>query len=200
MKKISLVLAFVCIGFGAPLSAHAVPVKGLLSLSGDFGGDTLIKLSYTDGSTATVQAGRGLSATAGVIVSPLETDAHALDLQSSISWKFATIPAASNQDVTWTRWPVDLLAFYRHVPAGLRVGAGAVYHLAPSLSASGSVINGDVSFDSGVGAAFQADYTLNKKILLGLRYTVLKYSVEGDVNSKINANSIGFTLGILFGG
>jgi hypothetical protein len=181
-----------------PGLAQAGPVRGLLSIGGDFGGDEILKVKYTDGSDASIVAGTGLLLTGGAVWQAAAKQGHALDLQASASWKYSTIPDASNQSISWTRWPLELLAFYGYLPAHVRLGGGLTYQLAPTLSTAGSLLNGDVKFQNALGELAQLDYTFADHFMVAARYTWISYRLDSGPGTTLNGNSAGFSIGYLF--
>jgi hypothetical protein len=174
--------------------AVASPVLGLLSIGGDFGGDELIKVRYTDGTEASLFAGTGFKVDGGIIWRVLDHGGIGLDLQGTLGWKYMDV-SAQNQDLSLSRFPAELLAFY-HLKM-LRLGAGLQYQFAPTFNASGNLVNGNSVFDPALGEVLQADLTFAKRFQLALRYTLESYH-KGS-SPTINANSVGFGLGVLLG-
>jgi len=185
---------------GAP-SAEAVQVQGLLGMGIEFGGEKLLTLQYSDGSTSSLQSGRGLMLTAGAILQAFEQGDHSLEVQGSVGLKYGTVKEASNQSVSFTRFPLELLGFYHYAPARLRLGGGMAYHLSPSISADGELSNAEVDMNNALGAIIQADYALSAQLLLGVRYTLMKYEITASgATSDIDANCFGINLSFVFGG
>ena len=179
---------------------QAVPVRGqvrgVVRLSGEFGGEKVGEFRYSDGSTPDVVAGGGLLATGGAAITMWARGAQALDAQIEAGVKYRTIPPANNQDASWLRFPVEGLLFWR-TPVGLRLGAGATVHLHNVLSASGAVLNDRVEFENTPGVLLQAEY-VRRNVSFDLRYTAMKYSVA-DASGSIDASSIGAGLSFFFG-
>jgi hypothetical protein len=196
MRSITLILLATLMI--APALTRAGSVRGLISVGGDFGGDEILKVNYTDGTDASIVAGTGLLVTGGAVWQAAAREGHALDLQASASWKYSTIPDASNQDISWTRWPLEALAFYSYLPAHVRLGGGLTYQLAPTLSAQGSVLNGDLKFQNSLGELAQLDYTFAQHFMLAVRYTWISYRLDDGSGPTLNGNSTGFSLGYLF--
>ena len=179
-------------------SAHAQHrVRGVVRLGAEFGGEKLGEFQYSDGSTPEIVAGAGLLFTAGGAMGVWTRGAHSVDAQLNVGLKYRTIPAASNQDVNWIRFPVEGLLFYR-TPVGLRLGAGATVHLANVLSASGAVLNGRTEFQNTPGLLLQAEY-VRRSVAFDVRYTALQYKVSGDASGTVDASSIGAGLSLFFG-
>lgn len=123
--------------------------------------------------------------------------AHSVDAQLNLGLKYRTIPAATNQDVTWLRFPLEGLVFYR-TPVGIRLGAGAAVHLRNVMEASGAVLNSRVEFENNPGLLLQAEY-VRKNIAFDLRYTGLEYEVSSGGSGTVDASSIGAGLTFFFG-
>jgi len=178
--------------------AHAQHrIRGVVRLGAEFGGEKLGEFQYSDGSTPDVVAGAGLLVTAGGAMGLWARGAHSLDAQLNLGLKYRTIPAATNQDVNWVRFPVEGLLFYR-TPVGLRLGAGATVHLGNVLSASGDVLNARTEFQNTPGLLLQAEY-VHRKVAFDLRYTAMQYKVSDGSSSTLDASSIGAGLSFFFG-
>lgn len=99
-----------------------IPLRGVVRLAGEFGGDKIGEFEYSDGSTPDVTAGGGLLLTAGATAKLFTRDRHLVEAQVNAGLKYRTIPPADNQDASWLRFPVEGLLYYR-APVGVRVGA-----------------------------------------------------------------------------
>ena len=172
-------------------------VRGVARLGGEFGGEKVLQFEYEDGSTPNVTAGGGLLLTVGGVAGVMSRGAHALEAQLNLGLKYRTIPPATNQDVTWLRFPVEGLLFYR-TPAGFRLGAGATVHLGNAIEASGGVANGRVEFKSNPGLLLQVEY-VRRNVAFDLRYTALEYELASGGSGTVDASSIGAGLSYFFG-
>ena len=184
-----------------PLLAATVqaqsPLRGVIRLAGEYGGDKVAEFEYSDGSTPDVTAGGGLLLTAGGVVTMVARGAHAAEAQVNVGLKYRTIPPADNQDATWLRFPLEGLLFYR-MPAGVRLGAGATVHLRNVLEISGEVATDRLEFGTGPGLVLQADYARGD-FAFDLRYTSLQYELTDSAGGTIDASSIGVGLSFFFG-
>ncbi len=171
-----------------PAASHAVDVRPMLKAGFDVGGDTLVTAVFTDGSTKSIKANEGFYFGGGASIL---SDSKDIEGEVSLSYKFASINA-SNGTIDWTRYPLDVLVFYR-LPQ-FRLGGGLTYHLSPKLSGSGPAGNISTKFDDSAGFVLQADYLL-QKITFGLRYTSLQYKVGG---ASAKSDGVGITFGISF--
>ena len=182
------------LGFLAVLSLAAAanaqsPVRGVFRVGLENGGEKVLQFEYSDGTTPDVPAGGGLLITGGLAGSMFERGGHALDAQVSAGLKYRTIPPATNQDVTWLRFPVEGMLFYR-TPVGLRFGAGAAVHLHNVMAASGAVVNDRVSFRNKPGMLLQTEY-VRRNWAFDLRYTAMTYEVESGGTGDVGASSFG---------
>ena len=129
-------------------------------------------------------------------------DARNFSVDSTVGWKSDSI-GASNQDFEFTRYPLDVIAFY-NLPLGngktrMRFGAGATAHINPEFSASGSLANGTVKFDDALGFIAQIDAVLGRGrsgFNFGIRFTSLQYEANG--GSSLQANGAGLFVGGMF--
>lgn len=171
-----------------PVASRAVDVRPMLKAGYDVGGDTVVTAVFTDGSTKSIKANEGFYFGGGASIL---SDSKDIETEVSLSYKFASINA-SNGSIDWTRFPLDVLVFYR-LPQ-FRLGGGLTYHLSPKLSGSGPAGNINTKFDDSLGYVLQADYLL-QKITLGLRYTSLEYKVGG---ASVKSDGVGITFGVSF--
>jgi hypothetical protein len=172
-------------------------VRGMMRLGGDYGGDKVLELEYTDGSSPDVQAGGGILFSGGAAMQLLSFADQALDVQASVGVKYRTIPEASNQSLTWMRFPVEGLLMYR-APMGLRAGGGVSMHFGNRIEAEGAAVDGKIEFKTTPGYVVQTGYGRGPWAI-DLRYTLMKYEMAG-VAEKVNANSLGAGLSWSFGG
>ena len=177
------------IAAAAPLGSHAVDVRPVLKSGIDFGGETIASATFSNGSTETIKANDGFYVGGGA---SFLLDSKDVEIETTLSIKYDSINA-SNGDITWTRYPLEVLAFYR-MPK-FRLGGGLTYHISPKLKASGAAGNFNVKVDDAAGVVLQADYLLTRKLTLGGRYTILEYKANG-VPAK--SNGVGITFGFVF--
>ncbi|RZV58807.1 MAG: hypothetical protein EX270_02425 [Pseudomonadales bacterium] len=95
-----------------------------------------------------------------------------------------------NGDASFTRWPLELMAFT--TTPRWRVGGGISYHIDPELE-----IDIDfqprqrVNFKNETGIVFQADYRLNDQVSIGLRHMAIEYEAENGSDAKIDGDNTG---------
>jgi hypothetical protein len=173
------------------LSAQAADVRPLVKAGIDFGGDTLVTVTFVGGGTESIKANDGLFFGGGIAV---VNDAKTIESELSLTYKFGTIEA-SNGDVTFSRLPLDALVFYLLPKA--RIGAGVTYHMNPELDGSGVASGLNVDFKDSAGFLLQAEYRITEKMNVGARYTALKYDVEGGTGD-VRSNGLGITFSASF--
>ncbi len=155
----------------------------------EYGGEKVVQFQYEDGSTPSVTAGGGLLLTGGAMYRAFSRNGHAIELQGQAGIKWRTIPAATNQDANWLRFPVEGLVYYR-APAGVRVGVGATQHLNNVLKASGEVLDSRLEFANNAGLLAQAEY-VRGDFSFDLRVTSLTYEVSSGGTGDVGASSVG---------
>lgn len=185
-----------------PFAAQAIEVNGIVKLGLDFGGDRMVKAYTTNDYSLEINANDGLLLAGGVSIT---NDARNFALDATLGWKSASIDA-SNQDYEFTRYPLDVLAFY-NIPLGkknkfnLRIGGGLTHVRNPKFSASGSIDNFVVNFEDATGVVGQVDTVikLNRRLGInaGLRLTGVEYRVKG-VPGSTNGNGAGLFVAFVF--
>lgn len=186
-----------------PVSSQAINISGILKMGYDFGGDKMVSATLVTGSGTSneaIYANSGLVLAGGV---SFMNDEKNFSVDTTIGWKSDNIEA-SNQDFEFSRYPLDVLAFY-NLPLGktgnmrMRFGAGVTSHINPKFSASGSLANGSVKFDNALGFVAQIDAVTGdgrSGVNFGLRYTSLDYEANGV--PPIKANGVGLFVGAMF--
>lgn len=176
IMKCLMVAAMLSITALNAATAQAVELKGVVGLGFDFGGDTLLSGSYTDGSTWEVKANQGLIFNGGMVIVTGN-----FETQATVGYKFGG-PTAKNGSITFDVVPVELIEFYR--TGNVRMGLGLSYHSSPKLKVdvSGSALNGDYKFKDAMGYVAQIGWAPAKaSYSVDLRYTTVKF-VPGYAN------------------
>jgi hypothetical protein len=172
---------------GAP-SRAAAEVRPVVVAGYDAGGDSVASLTYTNGNTDSLRANEGLYAGAGV---SMLNGAGNIEFQGTLSVKYAGLHA-DNGDVTWLRYPLDALLFYRRQT--FRLGGGLTYVIGPRVKGTGEASYIDMKLDDAAGVVLQGDYLLDR-VSLGLRYTILDYKFGG---STIKSSGVGVAFSFAF--
>lgn len=191
MSHIRLSDSLVALAFAVALAGHTLPaaadVQGIFKLGYDFGGDEMVTVPFTDGSTKTIKANEGFYLGGGVAF--LDRD-RTWELDLTLAYKFKLINA-SNGDVTWSTVPFEALVFYRfdHV----RLGGGVAYHISPRLEGTGVASALDIKFKDALGGIAQVDWLITENVALGLRYTFLEYEAKAPFTGTAKSDGAGVT-------
>jgi hypothetical protein len=182
----------VAAAFAGPVVADAAEIRPLFKAGYDFGGDDMVRVVFTDGSSETIKTNEGLYLGGGAAII---NDARNWEFHVTLAYKFAMINA-SNGDVEWTMFPLEALAFYRFQK--IRLGGGLAYHINPSLEGSGVIGGLDVKFKNAAGAVLQADWRITEQMAAGLRYTVIDYEAKGAFTGSTKSEGLGLTFSFNF--
>lgn len=187
----------------APAAAQSLPappgppreVRVLARLGLDGGGATLAKVQLSDGSTQRLSSGGLVTIAAGLLYAPV---ASPVVVEGTLGYKVDDV-TASNGQLKFARWPLELLASYR--VERHRFGGGLTRHLSPRYSCSldfATCNPREVNFDDATGLVAQYAYgELNGRFYwdLGARITFIEYQAAGE---SISGNSVGAFVSIGF--
>lgn len=121
-----------------PVPAPKGPFFGfVVAAAGEFGGDPVATVEFTDGTDQDVNSGQGVTVAVGGEFRPSYNSP--LALRATVGYKYVTT-AASNIDITLTRIPVEVLGAYEF-DGGFWAGAGVVHQSGISFKVD------DESFD-----------------------------------------------------
>lgn len=149
------------------------PVLGVAFTNG---GEKLARVQYTDGSSDTIKSGGLIHMFGGV-----EYQTGSFALQANVGYHVDDT-RASDGSVKFSRWPVELLAFWR-LGEQWRLGAGVRKADSAKLTSSGAANNlGGLKLKGEAGTIVQGEYTLeNSRISIYGRYVAEDYKV-GDLS------------------
>ncbi len=176
------------------------PGNGLSFLmSGDFGGENLVRATMSNGDTQTLSGGTGILFGLGAAYTPLWIgDTMGLGAEARIGIKYDSI-TASNASISKLSYPFsagihDYLRMSRRWY--LTVAGGTHKELGAGLSGSGDIA-GDVSFESPWGwygeGGFLFAETWHTGIAFTVRYTNMKLTYAGQ---DIGASNVGIALAV----
>jgi hypothetical protein len=155
-----------------------------------FGGDTFATVLFSSGDSVDINAGELFSFAVGGII-PVGRN---LETQVTLGWKYEGTSAV-NGDVSFERYPLNVLLFYRG--GNWRWGGGLTYHLNPQVDGSGVGAGLKADFKDALGFVAEVDYQFNV-FYLGARATFVDYeTVSSSFTSKERFN--GDSVGIIFG-
>jgi opacity protein-like surface antigen len=138
------------------------------------GGEKLASVQYTDGSSDTIKSGGLIHMFGGV-----EYQSGKFALQANVGYHVHDTNA-NNGSVKFSRWPVELLAFW-HVTDQVRLGAGVRKADNAKLTSSGAASNlGGLKLEGEAGTILQGEYFFdNSRFSTYLRYVAEDYKVGG---------------------
>ena len=166
------------------------PLRYLLGVGLTTGGDKLVTVAYSDGSTDSVTAGGFYSLYGGMDYRLNEN----LSLRGSIGYHFDTTKPADNGEVTFGRVPLELMAYY-HASSEIRIGGGTRIVLSPKMEGTGVASAATMSFNNTLGIVGEAEYMFTHELGISLRYVIEKYKASG-ISSTINGNHLGLMANI----
>lgn len=160
----------------------------LLGAGLTLGGDKVATMVYTNGNESSVTAGGLLDLRAGLDYRFANSP---VSIQAAIGYHVANA-SARNGNVTFSRFPIELLAHY-HVTDSWKIGGGARQSTGTKLSSSGVASNvGDYKFDSSVAVVVEGEYLFTPKFGLKVRYVNEEYEVKNSPGTdKIDGSHVG---------
>ena len=156
------------------------------------GGDKIAEVIFDDGSKETIYGGGTYMFGGGILVDTL-SDSSIYQTQLTINYKFDS-SNASNGDISWDRYPLELIQFFN--TDQWRLGAGLSYHLSPSVSGSGFASGFDANFDDALGFVAEIDYLFDDQGFIGGRISSIEYKSE--YGGTMDGSSIGLIVGAHF--
>lgn len=170
------------------------------------GGDTLNDIEYTNGTSTTIKAGGFVNMWGGIV---FDIPQYNMDFQTSIGF-FIDDATASNGDVNFFRYPIEVLAFYKHDK--VRVGGGITYHLSPEYDFTIESNSEGIEFDNALGIVLEMDFLLGNgygygpSMHMGVRFVSIDYEASSytfngitvPAEGTIDGNHVGFTFNYVF--
>jgi len=190
MKKQTLCAVVLAAASVAAQAQSTNPVRGFVGMAVTGGGETLVTVTYSDGSSKNIKSGGLVDLKVGAEYR--WTDAFSV--QGSVGFHTDST-SASNGNVRFTRFPIELLGYWHARPA-LRLGGGLRVPTGAKLRSSGVVASlGNTSFDASAGLVLEGEYLFSPRFGLGLRAVKETYEVGG---SKIDGDHVGLRLNFYF--
>jgi opacity protein-like surface antigen len=194
MKKIVFAVTALFATMGAAQAQTSVPapapVRFLLGMGLSGGGDELASARYTNGRNVNLHAGGLVYFTAGVDY----RIAPQFSLQGTVNYHVDRANA-TNGDIKFERFPVELIGYYQPNPAW-RVGGGVRYTNSPKLSGSGVASGTDVSFDNTTSAVVEGEYFVGRKLGVKLRYVNETFKSRG--YKDVDGSHVGLSANFYF--
>jgi hypothetical protein len=164
----------------------------------DGGGDKLLTLKFTDGSSESLYADQGFYFYAGVAFARFYSDEVAFDTAVKVAVKGWNV-GSGGDEVRYLVFPLE--AVERLWIGQFRLGGGLTYLVNPEISGNGALDTINASLDNSLGFTVQADWIGERKpgragVAIGLRYNVQELKFQQ--GSTVSANGIGLRLGFEF--
>lgn len=179
--------------FSFATSAYAFDIMPTGGASYDFGGDDLLKVKFTDGTSSTLRAGDGMQLNFGAVASLDQSNTFFATM--TLGWKYSGIGKAENGSATISRFPLEGMFYYR---AGKhRIGAGMTKHLGISYDTGGVLADASTNLESKIGTILTYGYSSEEtdRMSFGVKYTNLTYTAT-EFDTDVDAGSWGvFILG-----
>lgn len=194
MKKWISIVALATAATAAVAQTQEPAVRFYSSAGLSFGGDELISVPYTDGTTSSVKAGGGYMLNVGVAVAL----ADKVDGVVTVGYHSASA-SASNGDVSFKRTPVELLGFYA-LDKNWRVGGGLRSAGSAQLTGSGVASNlGTIDYNNSMGTVLEVQYLMDKNSQSRARWGVSgRYVMESfekkTTKTSYNGNHLGLSV------
>lgn len=140
------------------------PVRFLVGAGLTFGGDTIATASYTDGTTDKITAGSLILFYAGAEYR-LNDNAS---IQGTIGYHFDNLKQAKNGDGSFSRIPIEVMAYY-HLNDKFRLGGGLRFVNSAKLKLSGTPGTINDTFASATGLVIEGEWLPDPRTGIKLR-------------------------------
>ncbi|MDQ1832491.1 outer membrane beta-barrel protein [Massilia scottii] len=174
MKKIAFVIALAIASLSSAQAqngpAEGKPLRFVVGMGLTGGGDKLATAEYEHGGSVDVRAG-GLIAFVGGVDYRINRQ---FSIQSTVGFHVDQA-SAKNGDVTFKRFPIELLAYF-HPTENFRFGGGVRYVSSPKLNGKGFGSGIYKEFDNTVGAVVEGEYFFGPSV--GLKVRLVKETYD----------------------
>jgi len=165
--------------FATAPGAHFILNGGLT-----YGGDTLVTVNYSDGSSGKVKAGSFVQLGAGML---FQMQDNPVALQITANYHY-DLERGSNGSVLFYRYPIEALAYYTGNERW-RLGGGVRYVANPmrTINLNGTMYR--ISFDNAFGLVGEAGYAITPDFWVNVRAVLEKYQPRDyTINGAFSAN------------
>jgi hypothetical protein len=176
-------------------AAQAVEVRPVLGMGLTGGGETLARVTYTNGETAKISSGGLIAFHGGLEVRFTDL----VSAQGLVGYHFDRVNA-SNGDVVFERVPLELLGHFK-LTDWVRVGGGLRYVTNAKLRATGEASNymSNVTFKDKLGTVVEAEFFTTSSFGIKVRYVSERYTPKNVPGaSSVEGNHGGVFLNYYF--
>jgi hypothetical protein len=196
MRFVKFVIILLFVTFQSKLMA--MEYDGIVGFGVDFGGDTLVRANFSDGTSVETSSHQGATYAGGLLF----RWENNVELQTLFGIKPEGLGPRS-QGYSFFRYPAEVMGFYRL--GRFRFGSGINYHFRAELVCDSSAISPACTrgsrVDSTVGWVMEYSYVLKRvwfeRSTIGARYTTIKYHSDF-LNKDVTALGAGFFLTVAF--
>jgi len=176
----------IALAFPALAAADTFDFDPLFGAAFNYGGDTMITLSYSDGSSESVTAGDGTTFYLGTF---MDLPVEGLQLRATAGYKTWNSKDATNYSLRKSMFPVEFGLQYNY--GDFFVSGGLAHHLNAGFDQELNGNDSEWDIDVTPGYSVHAGW---KYLILG--YSDLTYEDENQGGAEYSASS--FSLGIQF--
>jgi hypothetical protein len=186
--KAKTLLASVLLACAAAPSFAGDIVKAVFGITATGGGEKLVTVGFTDGSSENIKSGGLVQLFGGAEFNPLDM----LTIQATVGYHVDDTNAR-NASVKFTRVPLELIAFWKpndyfRLGGGLRKANGA------KVSGSGDASDlGTTKLESKLGGVLQGEYLFSANASMFVRFVAETYSVKGGPDVSGNHGGLGIS-------
>ncbi len=173
-------------------AGEVVPQKDFRFVLGGgytFGGEKIVTMTYSDGSTKSITAGGSYIVHAGVDYR-MNEDFY---LQGTVAYHFDVV-SARNGDVTFSRIPLEMMAYY-HTNGAVRLGGGMRYVTGTKIEGTGIASTLNATLGNTFGIVIEGEYMVSPELGVKLRYVSERYKPDGS-STTFNGSHIGILTNI----
>ena len=168
------------------ISKESQTFKWVIGLGVDLGGEKLGTVTYSDGSTAPVNANSGLSFNIGGVVPNGKNSGFST--QVTLGYKSGG-PKIWNNDVNWSA--ISLEAIEHYGSNNFRMGLGVSYQINPQLKVNLPSSSSISKYNNAIGLIAQIGWIpVRENYSIDLRYTAIKFQSNDLPNSPSTNGSV----------
>lgn len=150
-----------------------------------YGGEKLATATFTNGETASIRSGGLVQLGAGIGWQPADLP---VALQATVSYHVDNV-SARNGDLRFSRYPVEVLAYYTGV-SNWRFGAGPRFVNEAKLVIDVPGTDMTTRFKNTVGGVAEIGYRIGRVGWVNARYTAENYTAKSVNGTAVNATAI----------
>lgn len=181
------------LALGAATAAQASDITGFAGFGLTGGGEKLVTVQYSNGTSQDIRSGGFVELRAGIEYRP---QAAPFAVQASVGYHVDDTNA-SNGSVRFSRVPLELIGFWNATP-NWRFGGGLRHATGVQLSSSGAASDlGGVDFEANTGTVVVGEYLFSPHWGVDARYVNERYTVKG-TDTHVDGSHFGMHVSYYF--